>query len=184
MVNVKKKAFGQHELVDPPGVSDYFRGRKGSERSKQYVQLHIHLDRAKLRNVTRFDLKRNKGFTGRIKAGNITALMGGSGCGKSSLLETIHGRRQLHENGYITFAEHEPLSNLLTDYIGYVPQADIMHNDLTVFETVYYSARARRLNESKTVIINDVCFVLGKLGLSGMHNSMTKTLSGGKANQC
>jgi hypothetical protein len=110
--------------------------------------------------------------------------MGGSGCGKSSLLETIHGRRQLRKHGFITFAEHEPLTNLLTDYVGYVPQADIMHNDLTVFETVYYSARTRRLDDSKEVIINDVCFVLEKLGLKIMHNSMTKTLSGGKTNQC
>ncbi|CAF1123194.1 unnamed protein product [Rotaria sordida] len=106
--------------------------------------------------------------------------MGGSGCGKSSLLETIYGRRRPRKKGFITFAEHHPLSNLLTDYVGYVPQADIMHNDLTVFETIYYSARTRRLDHSKHVIISDVCFVLDKLGLKNMHNSMTKTLSGGQ----
>jgi hypothetical protein len=176
-----KKWFGKHELVDPSGVSDYFRkATHPNDGPQKYIQLHIHLERARLRNVTRFDAKKNEGFTGRIAAGKLTALMGGSGCGKSSLLETIHGRRQLRKDGSITFADHQPLSNILTDYVGYVPQADIMHNDLTVFETVYYSARARRLNEPKQTLINDVCFVLDKLGLGGMHNNFTKTLSGGK----
>jgi ABC-type glutathione transport system ATPase component len=177
---LKKKLFGQYELHNPSDVSDYFKKHQDSSHLKEQMQLHIHLNRAKLRNVTRFDPERNQGFTGRIIAGKLTALMGSSGCGKSSLLETIHGRRQLRKHGCITFAKHEPLTNLLTDYVGYVPQADIMHNDLTVFETVYYSARARRLDDSKEVIINDVCFVLEKLGLKNMHNSMTKTLSGGE----
>ncbi|CAF2912556.1 unnamed protein product, partial [Rotaria sp. Silwood2] len=177
---LQKKVFGELKLVDPPGISDYFIKSDKSNRSMPQFQLNIHLYGAKLRNVTRFDSKRNQGFTGQITAGRLTALMGGSGCGKSSLLETIHGRRRLRRNGSITFAEHEPLSNQLTDYIGYVPQADIMHNDLTVFEAVYYSARTRRLAESKTTIINDVCFVLDRLGLDRMHNSMTRTLSGGQ----
>ncbi len=181
-MSLTKQWFGKHELVDPPGVSDYF--RKATHRDdgpQKYIQLHIHLERARLRNVTRFDPKKNEGFTGRIAAGKLTALMGGSGCGKSSLLETIHGRRQLRKDGSITFADHQPLSTILTDYVGYVPQADIMHNDLTVFETVFYSARARRLNESKQTLINDVCFVLDKLGLGRMHNKFTKRLSGGKS---
>lgn len=181
-----KKKFGQYKLRDPNDVSDYFK-KPSADRDrnlKQYLQLHIHLEKAKLRNVTRFDAQQNRGFTGRITAGKLTALMGGSGCGKSSLLETIHGRRQLRDGGgSITFANHDPLSNHLTDYVGYVPQADIMHNDLTVFETVFYSARARRLDDSEDQIIADVCFVLEKLGLSIMHNSFTRTLSGGKSHR-
>ncbi|CAF0719575.1 unnamed protein product [Adineta steineri] len=177
---LKKKVLGEHKYVNPPGISNYFKKQHIPNDSISQFQLNIHLYQAKLRNVTRFDPKQNQGFTGQIKAGRLTALMGGSGCGKSSLLETIYGRRRLLNDGYIKFAQHEPLSNRLTDYIGYVPQADIMHNDLTVFETVYYSARTRRLNDSKKLIINDVCFVLQRLGLQHMHNSMTRTLSGGQ----
>ncbi|CAF4305072.1 unnamed protein product [Rotaria socialis] len=176
---LKKNLWGQKTFDDRSEVSDYFMERSKS-KSKPTFQLNIHLYKARLRNVTRFDMKRNEGFTGRITAGRLTALMGGSGCGKSSLLDTIHGRRRLHANGYIKFGEHEPLSNILTDYIGYVPQADIMHEDLTVFETVYYSARARRLGDSQTIIKNDVGFVLKKLQLEFVRNNMTKTLSGGQ----
>ncbi|CAF0933150.1 unnamed protein product [Adineta steineri] len=177
----KKKWFREHKLIDPPGVSPYFIKAPGPDyRPQNCIELHIHLEEARLRDVKPFDPEQNKGFTGNIASGNITALMGGSGCGKSSLLETIYGRRQLRPNGSITFANHKPLSNILTHYVGYVPQADIMHNDLTVFETVYYSARARRLEDSKQTLINDVCFVLEKLGLGNMHDDFIKTLSGGQ----
>lgn len=167
------------QQVDLTNVSRYFQQGTPDDNHRTQFQLNIHLRDAQLRDVTRFDYTKNEGFTGRIRAGNITALMGGSGCGKSSLLDTIHGRRRLY-SGDIRFARHEPLTNVLTDYIGYVPQADIMHKDLTVFETVYYSARTRRLGDDRDQIKNDAAFVLQKLGLGNMHNSMTETLSGGQ----
>ena len=181
-VTLKSKRFSRTTALNPNRISNYFRKRNPLDESQPGLQLNIHLNQAKLRDVTRFDPVRNEGFTGRIAAGRITALMGGSGCGKSSLLDTIHGRRRLRD-GSITFAQHKPLSNTLSDFIGYVPQADIMHDDLTVFETVYYSARARRLGEPHDTIKQDVCFVLERLGLPHMHNNMTKTLSGGKKNR-
>ncbi|CAF1063755.1 unnamed protein product [Adineta steineri] len=176
-----KKWFGKHKLSDPFDVSEYFQEPpEPNYEPEKCIKLHVHLKEAKLRDVKRFDRKKNQGFTSRITPGKITALMGGSGCGKSSLLETIYGRRRLRPGGSITFANHKPLSHILTDYVGYVPQADIMHNDLTVFETVYYSARARRLGGPKQTLINDVYFVLKKLGLGDMHDDFIKTLSGGQ----
>jgi len=180
VITLRTRFFGQNTALNVR-VSNYFIRRNAANNPRRQFELNIHLYQAKLRDVTRFDPTRNTGFTGRIVTGRITALMGGSGCGKSSLLDTIHGRRRLR-SGSITFANHEPLSNILTDYIGYVPQADIMHNDLTVFETVYYSARTRRLGDNKNLIKNDVCFVLNQLGLGRMHNNMIETLSGGKEN--
>lgn len=180
---LKKKLVGQYSSDEYGDISDYFKEANETSDSSSQFQLNIHLHQVKLRNVTHFNPTTNEGFTGRIFAGRLTALMGGSGCGKSSLLETIYGRRKAHKNGSITFAEHEPLSNILTHYVGYVPQSDIMHPNLSVFETVFYSARTRRLDDSHRVIISDVCFVLQRLGLQKMHNSMTKTLSGG-TNQC
>lgn len=178
-LTLKANLCSQKRSLMPYKTSDYFIERNTLDESRPEFQLNIHLERARLRDVTRFNPSLNPGFTGRIAAGRITALMGGSGCGKSSLLDTIHGRRRVRD-GRIKFAGYEPLSNILSDYIGYVPQSDVMHDDLTVFETVYYSARTRRLGHSKNTIKQDVCFVLEKLGLPHMHNNMTKTLSGGK----
>ena len=176
---VKDKLKRGNEYLNLAAISTYFQERTTIDNNNRPFQLNIHFRRAQLRDVTRFDYAQNEGFTGRITAGRITALMGGSGCGKSSLLDTIHGRRRLF-NGDITFARYKPLSNILTDYIGYVPQADIMHKDLTVFETVYFSARTRRLGDDREIIRNDVAFVLKQLGLGNMHESMTETLSGGQ----
>ena len=178
-LTLNRNWLSETKSLDPDGYSNYFRPRSSTDNNRAQFQLNIHLYRARLRDVTRFDPNRNEGFTGCIAAGRITALMGGSGCGKSSLLDTIHGRRRLRD-GVITFAQHEPLSNKLSDYIGYVPQADIMHNDLTVFETVYYSARTRRLRDDNDVIKQDVAFVLNRLGLGHMYNNVTRTLSGGR----
>lgn len=169
---------GANQRANFNNISRYFQKRTSPNNDLHPCHLNIYLSEAQLRDVTRFDYTRNEGFTGRITAGKITALMGGSGCGKSSLLDTIHGRRRLY-SGNIQFANYEPLSNKLTDYIGYVPQADIMHKDLTVFETVYYSARTRRLRHDRNVIKTDVAYVLNKLGLGNMHDNMTETLSGG-----
>ncbi|CAF3684402.1 unnamed protein product, partial [Rotaria socialis] len=77
---LKKNLWGQKTFDDRSEVSDYFMERSKS-KSKPTFQLNIHLYKARLRNVTRFDMKRNEGFTGRITAGRLTALMGGSGCG-------------------------------------------------------------------------------------------------------
>ncbi|CAJ1337509.1 unnamed protein product [Effrenium voratum] len=85
-----------------------------------------------------------------IPADSSCALMGPSGSGKSSLLNVLTGRA-LHY-GDVTgemFANHEPIpegieSNLKTkNASGFVPQDDIMHTELTVYENVYFAARLR-----------------------------------------
>ena len=92
---LKSKRFSEKISLNPNGISNYFRKRNVLNGSRPQIQLNIHLEMARLRDVTRFNPSTNSGFTGRIAAGRITALMGGSGCGKSSLLDTIHGRRKL-----------------------------------------------------------------------------------------
>lgn len=85
-----------------------------------------------------------------IAADSSCALMGPSGSGKSSLLNVLTGRA-LHYgevSGTIT-ANNEAIpegleSNLKTkNASGFVPQDDVMHTELTVYENVYFSARLR-----------------------------------------
>jgi ABC-type multidrug transport system ATPase subunit/ABC-type multidrug transport system permease subunit len=79
-----------------------------------------------------------------IHPGELVGLMGVSGAGKTTLLSTL--------NGYVAPTEGQVLLNgqdlfrFYRDFapiIGYVPQDDIIHRDLTVFEALYYSARLR-----------------------------------------
>nr|WP_319400204.1 ATP-binding cassette domain-containing protein [uncultured Carboxylicivirga sp.] len=79
-------------------------------------------------------------FTGR--SGQLVGVMGGSGTGKSTLLNVLNGQLQLDTgkitiNGYDLHHEHEALEGV----IGYVPQDDLLKEELTVFENLFYNAR-------------------------------------------
>ncbi|MCU4174695.1 ATP-binding cassette domain-containing protein [Carboxylicivirga sp. N1Y90] len=79
-------------------------------------------------------------FTGR--SGQLVSIMGGSGTGKSTLLNVLNGNLKLDNgqitiNGYDVNSEDESLQGV----IGYVPQDDLLKEELTVFENLYYNAR-------------------------------------------
>jgi len=79
-------------------------------------------------------------FTGR--SGQLVGVLGGSGTGKSTLLNVLNGNLKLadgriHINGYDLHKEPESLEGV----IGYVPQDDLLKEELTVFENLYYNAR-------------------------------------------
>lgn len=102
----------------------------------------------------------------------LVAVMGPSGAGKSMLLSAL--------NGYLRPAEGEVRFNrrnlhdhysLFRDRIGYVPQDDILHQDLTVAQALYYSAKLRlpaRYTDQQ--IHGRIRDILRQLGLQGAEN--------------
>ncbi len=82
--------------------------------------------------------------SGRSEPGTMLALMGPSGSGKSTLLEVLGGRssRSLRCKGQVLF-NGEGLTKAVKRKLGYVAQDDLMHQCLTVFETLYYVALLR-----------------------------------------
>ena len=78
----------------------------------------------------------------REESGNLIGIMGGSGVGKTTLINLLHGKitpthGHLYINGLDTNADSEELKGL----IGYVPQDDLLIEELTVWENLYYNAR-------------------------------------------
>ncbi len=78
----------------------------------------------------------------RIESGNLIGLMGGSGVGKSTMLNLLHGKiipssGHLYINGY----DLNENAGQLTGLIGYVPQDDMLIEELTVYQNLYYNAR-------------------------------------------
>src|SRR5690606_27095884 len=74
--------------------------------------------------------------------GDLIALMGPSGAGKTTLLLTLNGylppsSGQVRINGEDLYAIYDALRGS----IGYVPQDDIVHPELTVYEAVRFSAK-------------------------------------------
>ncbi|MFN8239180.1 MAG: ATP-binding cassette domain-containing protein [Bacteroidales bacterium] len=78
----------------------------------------------------------------RLESGNMVGIMGGSGVGKTTLLNLLHGkikpeRGNIYINGYDINEE----ASMLRGLIGYVPQDDMLLEELTAFENLYFSAR-------------------------------------------
>lgn len=76
--------------------------------------------------------------------GKMIGLMGPSGCGKSTLLKTLLGELksssgQVYHNGLELNTHFEMLSR----QVGYVPQDDVLHADLTLDQTMSYAGELR-----------------------------------------
>jgi ABC-type multidrug transport system ATPase subunit/pSer/pThr/pTyr-binding forkhead associated (FHA) protein len=119
--------------------------------------------------------------------GDFIALMGPSGAGKTTLLLTLNGylppsAGQVRINGEDLYAIYDALRGS----IGYVPQDDIVHPELTVFEAVRYSARFRLPPDySEEEIDRRVELTLAQLGLENVAHLQIgrperKILSGGQ----
>lgn len=123
-------------------------------------------------------------FTGR--SGQLIGVMGGSGSGKSTLLNVLNGNSRLSNgiitvNGYDLHAEPEELQGV----IGYVPQDDMLIEELTVFENLYYNARLcfSHLSHNEIVhlvekALNDFDLVEARKLVVG--SPLKKILSGGQ----
>jgi ABC-type multidrug transport system ATPase subunit/pSer/pThr/pTyr-binding forkhead associated (FHA) protein len=119
--------------------------------------------------------------------GDLIALMGPSGSGKTTLLLTLNGYLppsygQVRINGEDLYAIYDALRGS----IGYVPQDDIVHPELTVWEAVRYSAKFRLPPDySEDEIDRRVETTLAQLGLEAVAHLQIgkpekKILSGGQ----
>ena len=82
------------------------------------------------------------GVSGRCRAGTMTALMGGSGAGKTSLLNALCGRAFYGETtGKIYINGHEAKIDDHKGVTGFVPQDDIVFAELTVKDCLMFAGR-------------------------------------------
>lgn len=120
------------------------------------------------------------------KGGELIGIMGGSGVGKSTLLNVLNGNLQpqtgtITINGYDIYSEKEQLEGV----IGFVPQDDLLIDELTVYQNLYYSAKLCFKNHNDEQITQLVNKVLEDLDLKAtsdliVGNPLKKTISGGQ----
>lgn len=127
-------------------------------------------------------LKLLDGVSLAIEPNEFVGLLGPSGAGKSTLMNVLNGMRRASAGRVFmnTLDLYQHLYSLKQS-IGYVPQDDIIHRELTCYRTLYYVARLRLsrdvLREDIDQIINEVLEVTG---LAEKRNVSIFQLSGGQ----
>ncbi|XP_033752193.1 ABC transporter G family member 21-like [Pecten maximus] len=86
-----------------------------------------------------------KNVSGFASSGDLLAIMGPTGVGKTTLLNVLAGRIPCH-SGAITLNE-SPFNKALRRRLGYVLQNDIFLSNLTLWETLYFTAMIRLPDE-------------------------------------
>ncbi len=122
----------------------------------------------------------------REESGRMVGIMGASGAGKSTLLSVLNGINPPFDgevliNGINIHGEKEKIKGL----IGFVSQDDLLIEELTVFENLYYNAKLCFDNLRDEEIIERVDSTLKSLGLLEIRDMkvgtpLNKKISGGQ----
>lgn len=120
------------------------------------------------------------GVTANVDNGEFIGILGGSGQGKSTLLKALCGINDPDAGtltiGGVTSKGRDRSGSLV---VGYVPQDDTVHRELTVEEALQFSARLRlTLPEHQQNALIDQ--VLNQLALSEHRGKRISLLSGGQ----
>ncbi len=122
------------------------------------------------------------------ESGSLYGIMGGSGAGKSTLLNVLNGNYKPTE-GAVTIngidIHSREAKEKMEGVIGYVSQDDLLIEELTVFQNLFYNAKLCFGGKSDREITDMVEKLLSDLGLSETRNlkvgsPLQKTISGGQ----
>lgn len=119
-------------------------------------------------------------------SGKLIGIMGGSGAGKSTLLNILNGNNipssgEVLINGYNLHKQKDKLEGV----IGFIPQDDLLIEELTVYQNLFYNTKLCFAGSTDAEINELVLKMLNDLGLIEtkdlkVGNSLMQTISGGQ----
>lgn len=117
-----------------------------------------------------------------IDPNSFVVLVGGSGTGKSSLLTCITGSAPC-TGGSVRFdgIETKGNRNAFDAVLGYVPQKDIMHDNLTLEQSLTFAAKLRIAHDATPAETRAaVAHAIRAVDLQGREKTLIRQLSGGQ----
>jgi ABC-type multidrug transport system ATPase subunit/pSer/pThr/pTyr-binding forkhead associated (FHA) protein/ABC-type multidrug transport system permease subunit len=200
--SIEQKGKDNYILTDLGSLNGTFlNGRRisGSERVSERDVIIIGRYKLSLRgqaqDLTKEVAIRAERISKRFKGGNIglhgssfeipskslMAVMGPSGCGKSTLLKALNGDAPPTSGRvFISGLDLSENFDYLKTHIGYVPQDDIVHKELTVEQSLYYAAKLRLENATRDVINQKIEQVLEELNITHIRKNLVGKISGGQ----
>ena len=116
-----------------------------------------------------------------IEPGQFVALVGGSGAGKSSLMRTLLGINRINSGKvYLNGDDLRKNFNIYRTQIGYVPQDDIIHKQLTVTEVLTYAAKLRLPPDTEVEPLVKQTLDTIEMSDRDRRNTLVGKLSGGQ----
>ncbi len=116
-----------------------------------------------------------------VLAGEFVSLVGGSGAGKSTLLRAMNGFNPATQGQMLIDGEQlYPNLDAYRMIMGYVPQDDIIHRELTVGKALYYAAKLRLPDAGKAEIEKRTQEVLEMVDMGAHIHKPVRVLSGGQ----
>jgi len=127
-----------------------------------------------------------QGLTGHFRAGRLTALFGSSGCGKTSLMDVLAGRKTTGTIvGEVRFNGATCLKKNIKHLCGYVEQFDNLVEVLSVEQMLMYTAELKLPALTRAQKRERVEEVIAQLRLEGCRKTviggeLVKGISGGQ----
>ncbi len=119
-----------------------------------------------------------------LRSGELLAIMGGSGTGKTTLLSLLNGTLT-PQSGSITINGHDIAEPEARALIGFVPQDDLLIEELTVYHNLWFTAKLCFAGMPDSELDRRVMKTLKDLGLDAakdlkVGSAINKYISGGQ----
>ncbi len=153
------------------------------------VEIPFEIDHINILDIKHYFSDGNLGLDSisfEIQQGEIIGVLGQSGCGKSSLLKAICGE-VFPTYGSVLYDGKDYYENIsfYSQFVGYVPQDDLLFSNLTVYENLFYRGKLRIPKITNNYLNQKIDNILLKTNL--IHRKHTKVgdlknklLSGGE----